>query len=245
MERKNSISFRLYGRTALFSDPITRVGGEKFTYMIPTYQALKGVCESIYWKPTIVWIVDRVRIMNPIRTESKGMRVSKMSGGNDLSIYTYLINPEYHVEAHFEWNEQRTELAHDRNENKHYFIAKRMLERGGRRDIFLGARECQGYVEPCIFNEGKGYYDDESMSCGESLHGISYPYDTGKEIFLTRLWSAQMRNGIIDFIRPEECTMVTDTVQYKIKEFIPEKNFSGLDEFESEGLFNGLDDTVI
>ncbi|MCD8391224.1 MAG: type I-C CRISPR-associated protein Cas5c [Firmicutes bacterium] len=245
MEKKNSISFRLYGRTALFSDPITRAGGEKFTYMIPTYQALKGVCESIYWKPTIIWVVDRVRIMNPIRTESKGMRVSKMSGGNDLSIYMYLINPEYQVEAHFEWNEQREDLAHDRVENKHYFISKRMLERGGRRDIFLGARECQGYVEPCKFGECKGYYDDESMSFGVMVHGINYPDEIGGEKLQTRLWNAQMKNGIIDFIRPEECTMVTDTVDYKTKEFVPGKNFSGLEEFEREGWFDAMDDAAL
>ena len=40
--------------------------------------------------------------------------------------------------------------APDRNENKHYFIAKRMIERGGRRDVFLGACEYQAYVEPYI-----------------------------------------------------------------------------------------------
>ena len=29
------------------------------------------IVESIYWKPTIVWYVDEVRVMNAIRTESK------------------------------------------------------------------------------------------------------------------------------------------------------------------------------
>ena len=36
----------------------------------------------------------------------------------------------YQVQVHFEWNEHRPELACDRNENKHYAIAKRMVERG-------------------------------------------------------------------------------------------------------------------
>lgn len=245
MEKKNSISFRVYGRTALFSDPITRVGGEKFSYQVPTYQALKGICESIYWKPTFVWIVDRIRIMNSIRTESKGIRVPKSNGGSDLSIYTYLVNPEYQVEAHFEWNEQRKELEADRNENKHFFIAKRMLERGGRRDIFLGSRECQAYVEPCVFGAGNGYYDGESLSLGIMVHGIDYPDETGYDKLRTRLWNVQMKDGIINFIRPEECTMVTDTVNYSIKEFVPGTNFSGLDEFEKEGLFDELDNSAL
>ena len=62
MEKKNSIIFSLKGRRALFTDPVSRMGGEKFTYQVPTYQALKGVLESIYWKPTFVWVVDKVRI---------------------------------------------------------------------------------------------------------------------------------------------------------------------------------------
>ena len=103
---------------------------------------------SIYWKPTFLWVVDEMRVINPIETRSKGIRPLGYSGGNDLSIYTYLTNVEYQVKAHFEWNYNRPDIACDRSENKHYFMAKRMLERGGRRDIFLGTRECQGSVEP-------------------------------------------------------------------------------------------------
>ncbi len=32
-----------------------------------------------------------------------------------------------------------------------------MIEKGGRQDIFLGTRECQGYVKPCKFGEGIGF----------------------------------------------------------------------------------------
>ena len=39
---KNCIEFRLWGRYALFTDPLTKVGGEKCSYHIPTYEALKG-----------------------------------------------------------------------------------------------------------------------------------------------------------------------------------------------------------
>ena len=53
--------------------------------------------------------------MNTIQTESKGMRPIKYSGGNDLASYTYLKDVEYHVKAHFEWNEDRPELQADRN----------------------------------------------------------------------------------------------------------------------------------
>lgn len=135
-KHRNSIEYVIYGDYALFSEVATRTGGEKNSYQIPTYQALKGITESIYWKPTIVWIIDAVRVMNKIQTEGKGIRPIKMSGGNDLSYYTYLKKVKYQVLAHFEWNEQREDLRVDRNENKHHNIAKRSVNLGGRRDIF-------------------------------------------------------------------------------------------------------------
>ena len=91
MRHPNIVEFSVYGDYALFSDPIMRVGGEKCTYQIPTYEALKGILSSVYWKPTIIWYIDKVRVMNPIRMEVKGIRTMKYNGGgNDLSYYTYL-----------------------------------------------------------------------------------------------------------------------------------------------------------
>lgn len=123
----NVVEFQVTGDYALFSDPLMRVGGEKCSYQIPTYEALKGVMASVYWKPTIVWYIDSVRVMNPIQTEVKGIRPIKYHGGNDLSYYTYLKHCAYQVRAHFEWNSNRPELAADRNENKHHNIARRMI----------------------------------------------------------------------------------------------------------------------
>ena len=36
MEYSNTITLRIWGRYALFSDPVTRVGGEKHSYPVPT-----------------------------------------------------------------------------------------------------------------------------------------------------------------------------------------------------------------
>jgi len=226
-KERNSVEFKIHGRYALFSDPITRVGGEKFSYQVPTYQALKGILESIYWKPTFIWYIDAVRIMKKIQTESKGVKPIKMNGGNDLSYYTYLKDVEYQVLAHFEWNEFRENLKEDRNENKHHNIAKRSIEKGGRRDIFLGTRECQGYVEPCIFNEGESFYDKYGdLDFGVMFHGFDYPDEIGKNELLVRLWKAKMSNGIIEFPKPNECSLKRKVKEMKAKEFIDKKNFN-------------------
>lgn len=211
MKYRNTVEFEVFGDYGLFADPVTRVGGEKFTYQIPTYEAIKGILHSVYWKPTFIWIIDEVRVMNPIQTETKGIRPIKYyNDKNDLSYYTYLQNCRYQVRAHFIWNENRPELKADRNENKHYNIARRMIERGGRRDIFLGTRECQGYVSPCEFGEGAGFYDTiRELDFGMMYHGITYAdeaySDETRGKMSVRLWRAVMTKGIIMYLPPWEC----------------------------------------
>lgn len=258
---KNSVEFKVTGRHALFTDPVTRMGGEKCSYHIPTYEALKGILKSVYWKPTLIWIIDEVRIMKPIKTEAKSIKplnyggiypsqrdpTKKQEPFNTLAMYTYLADVEYQIKAHFEWNPFRPDMMADQIDGKHFQIAKRMIDKGGRQDIFLGARECQGYVEPCVFGEGDSAYDNiERLDYGIMFHGFDYPDETGKtdengkpdengEYRLhSRFWKPVMQKGVITFIRPEECTM-----RKFVREMIPNPPQSnGLNE---EALQNELD----
>lgn len=233
----NIVEFQVSGDYALFSDPVMRVGGEKFSYQVPTYEALKGILASIYWKPTFIWVIDKVRIMNPIQTEVKGIRPIKYHGGNDLAYYTYLKDCSYQVRAHFIWNENRTELEKDRNENKHHEIAKRSIIKGGRRDIFLGTRECQGYVEPCVFGSESGAYDNiPELGFGLMYHGITYADEAysveTKNRMTANFWYPVMKNGVIDFVPPEKCPIHKTLKEMTVKRFgIKYDNFSGLREF--------------
>lgn len=67
-------------------------------------------------------------------------------------------------------------------------------------------------------------------------HGITYadeaelPEDTGK--MTVRLWSPVMNDGVIDFIRPEECEIKRHIKEMPIKLFDGEfGNFAGIQEF--------------
>lgn len=240
MAIRNTVEFCVYGDYALFSDPATRLGGEKMSYQTPTYQALKGILESVYWKPTFIWFIDKVRVMNPIQTQSKGMRPLKLndSAENDLAYHTYLKDVRYQVLAHFAWNEHRPELAHDRDEHKHHNIAKRMISRGGRRDIFLGTRECQGYVEPCVFGEGEGAYDGvPQLDFGMAFHGFDYPDETGRDMLAVRFFRPVMQKGVVCFPLPADCPEEwrRDIRPMKAKPFIDQQNFRREDDC------NGLD----
>jgi CRISPR-associated protein Cas5d len=217
---KNSIEFKVWGRFALFTDPLTKVGGEKCSYHVPTYEALKGICKSIYWKPTFIWVIDEVRVMKRIRTQTKGTKPLNFGGvyasmkdtskkqepPNTLAIYTFLADIEYQVRAHFEWNTHRVELAPDRIDGKHHSMVSRALARGGRQDIFLGTRDCQGYVEPCEFGAGAGELDDAGeLAFGLMFHGFDYPDEVGDGKLHARFWHQKMANGVIQFDRPEDC----------------------------------------
>jgi CRISPR-associated protein Cas5d len=234
MTPKNSIEFKVRGRYALFTDPLTKIGGEKCSYHIPTYEALKGVVKSIYWKPTIIWYIDKVRVMKRIRTQTKGVKPLKISGGNDLSIYTFLVDVEYQLLAHFEWNQHRPELKNDQVDGKHFSIAKRMVERGGRQDIFLGTRDCQGYVESCDFGSGEGEYDNAGeLTYSLMFHGFDYPDETGQNEFSSRFWSPTMKNGIIEFERPEDCKIRKFIREMTPKEFEQDNNLLGCEKEEA------------
>jgi len=230
MKPKNSIEFLLTGRNALFTDPITRIGGEKTSYHLPTYEALKGVCKSIYWKPTLIWYIDKVRVINPIRTQTKGVKPIKYhSDGNDLAYYTYLHDVAYQVQAHFKWNIHRPELEADRINGKHYSIAQRMLEKGGRQDIFLGTRECQGYVEPCEFGSGIGAYDDiDELGYGLMFHSFAYPDETGLNELHSRFWQAVMRFGVVEFPKPTD-DLEADNRHGMPNRFVREMNAKSFD----------------
>ena len=175
--------------------------------------------------------------MNPIQTEVKGIRPIKYHGGNDLAYYTYLKDCNYQVRAHFIWNENRPELEKDRNENKHHEIAKRSIIKGGRRDIFLGTRECQGYVEPCVFGSESGAYDNISeLGFGLMYHGITYADEAysveTKNRMTANFWYPVMKNGVIDFVPPEKCPIHKTLKEMTVKNFgIKYDNFSGLREF--------------
>ena len=66
--------------------------------------------------------------MNRIKTQSKSIKpvnfsefISKKSlillkkkSFHDLSIYSYFMDVEYQVEAHFEWNLKREDMKNDR-----------------------------------------------------------------------------------------------------------------------------------
>ena len=137
------------GDYACFTRPEMKV--ERVSYDVPTPSALIGMLKSIYWKPAIRYVIDRIVVFHPIdfmnvrRNEVKekiSIRMIKEQMNNpekDISIYAdsarnqratlLLKNVKYGVEFHFELTGRKSDHA-DECEEKHYNIIKRRLENG-------------------------------------------------------------------------------------------------------------------
>ncbi|MCD8095586.1 MAG: type I-C CRISPR-associated protein Cas5c [Ruminococcus sp.] len=149
------------GDYAMFSRPEMRV--ERVSYDVPTPGALEGVIKSIYWKPAIRIVIDKIVVFNPIkftnirRNEVKDKvklsEVKKQMKGQEASpeIITSEIRTQragmilkdvrYGIEFHFEMTGLKSEHD-DECEEKHYNIMLRRLKNGQHfRQPCLGCRE--------------------------------------------------------------------------------------------------------
>jgi CRISPR-associated protein Cas5d len=56
---------------------------ERVSYDVMTPSAARGIIEAVYWKPAIRWVVEKIRVLNPIRFEN--IRRNELSGKIPIS----------------------------------------------------------------------------------------------------------------------------------------------------------------
>ena len=76
------IKLRVWGEYACFTRP--EMKAERVSYDAMTPSAARGILEAIHWKPALVWRIDRIHVMKPIRFESirRNEVASKIPKGN-------------------------------------------------------------------------------------------------------------------------------------------------------------------
>lgn len=62
------IKLHVWGDYALFTRP--EMKAERVSYDVMTPSAARAIVSSIYWKPEIEWVIDRIHVLNPIRFTS-------------------------------------------------------------------------------------------------------------------------------------------------------------------------------
>lgn len=209
------VKLKVWGARACFTRPEMKV--ERVSYDVITPSAARGILEAIHWKPAIVWHVDRIHVLKPIRFESlrRNEVGSKIAPGSvskaikaqstaDLVNFveedrqqraaTILRDVAYVIEAHFELT--RKAGAED-------FVGKHL-------DIFnRRARKGQCFQMPCmgvrefaanftLLEAADALPQPDPALAGERdlgwmLHDIDFAHG-----MTPRFFRATMNNGVID-----------------------------------------------
>jgi CRISPR-associated protein Cas5d len=192
------IKLHVWGDYACFTRAELKV--ERVSYDVMSPSAARGILEAIHWKPAILWVVDAIHVLRPIRFTSirrnevgakipAGSVKSAMNRGdtNGLGLAvdedrqqraaTVLVKPAYVIEAHFEL----TDKAGDGDTAaKHIAMFNRRVAAGQCfHRPYLGTREFAAHfalveddLPPCELPE-----DQRSRNLGYMLHDIDHAND--------------------------------------------------------------------
>ena len=200
-----NITIDVVGRLALFTDPLSRLGGFKQSYSVPTYSALVGLLNRMYSRPSIYWVVDECRVINRINYEPISRVDPFKNGVGERYIYQYLYDCEYVIKAHYLQNKRFPEINRMFSFSYYSNEIAHQIKCGGERDLYFGCRECQALIRKKDVSEIKGYYDGSgTIDLGEMFHSIVYPANDDKYIY-AKHWHATMQDGVIRFPKPNEC----------------------------------------
>lgn len=162
------ICLEVWGEYACFTRPEMKV--ERVSYDVMTPSAARGLIESIYWRPGIRWVVDRIHVLSPIRFTSirrnevkstvslSKARTVMERGRGELYLDTsqdiqqraslLLRDVRYVIEAHFDMVPEKA--APGDNPGKFQDIVTRRIARGQfYHQPCFGCREFPAHFAPC------------------------------------------------------------------------------------------------
>lgn len=209
---------KVWGDYACFTRPEMKV--ERVSYDVMTPSAARGILEAIYWKPAIMWKIDKIHVLNPIRFDNirrnevlgtiPVSQIKKAMKGEEVELYQdsnedraqraslLLRDVCYCIEAHFELTK---DAGPEDTPEKHYNMALRRMRKGQcYHNPYLGCREFPANFE--IIEEGipASCYSGEK-DLGFMLWDLQYNKDPKKEP-IPIFYRACMKDGIIDI---EKC----------------------------------------
>lgn len=189
LKRSSTLSLRVSGPLACFTNPALKV--ERFSYDVMTPSAARGALEAVCWKPAIRWEVERIKVLRPIeriavrRNEvntriSTDSAISWMHGRSRPRPYfadedraqrnmVALRDVDYVIDAHFELTEK---AAAGDNVRKFEEMFLRRVEKGQCfQTPYLGCRELAAEFSPA---DGHPPPIDETRDLGWMLHDIDF-----------------------------------------------------------------------
>lgn len=209
------IRLRVWGDYACFTRP--EMKAERVSYDVMTPSAARGVLEAIYWKPAIRWVIERIRVLRPIRFDTvrrnelggklplRSITTAMKDGKSPVQTFVeedrqqraalLLRDVEYIIEARFAFTGDE-----DHNTAKH----KEMFERRAAKGQcfhrpYLGCREFPASFAPA---PDAPPVPDASLlgerDLGWMLHDIDFA-----DGMTPRFFRPVMRDGVIEVPTPE------------------------------------------
>jgi CRISPR-associated protein Cas5d len=202
------INLKVWGNYACFTRPEMKV--ERVSYDVITPSAARGILEAIYWKPAVVWVIDRIHVLNEIRFDNirRNELASKLllgtvksamkNGHSPVEIFVeddrqqraalILRDVAYVIEAHFEFKG-----SEDNNAAKHKEMFERRASKGQCfHQPYLGCREFPAFFELIVEEMPRSRLTGE-RDLGWMLHDIDFENNMEAKFF-----RAVMLDGVID-----------------------------------------------
>lgn len=163
-----AIRLRVEGERAFFARPEFR--HDLISYDLITPHAARGILDAIYWRPGMIWVIDAIRVLHPIRrecVEEDGRRI------------LLLRNVGYVIHAHFELASGEPDAASGRH--------AAMFRRAARATptAYLGRAGCDARVTLFESHEPDAPFAGTPgvVDHGWLLHGIAFADDRRPRYF--------------------------------------------------------------
>ena len=212
------VKLHVWGAHACFTRPEMKV--ERVSYDVLTPSAARGILEAIHWKPAIRWVIDRIRVLKPIRFDTLrrneiGSKIAPnqvraaMSSGESESLAvvieddrqqratTLLRDVAYVIEAHFKLTVAATD---DDTAAKHQAMFNRRAARGQCfHRPYLGTREFAAHFAPVTGALPRSGLpaDQRDLDLGWMLYDIDFAGGPSPRFF-----RAQLRGGVLEVPPP-------------------------------------------
>lgn len=212
------LKFRCSGPIAIYTRPELKT--ERFSYPVPTPSALRGIVESILWKPAISWKIQRIHVLKPIRftsfrrnevnTKAVAPAAKVIADGGAAPVLfadadraqrntVALADVDYLVEARFKLTPRAGEGD---TVAKFAAMFDRRLEKGQVfQQPYFGCRECAADVRP---PEGDETAIPEDQDLGLMLWDIDFRFPKKGTDHRPIFYWAKMNRGIIEVPASEE-----------------------------------------
>lgn len=215
-------SVEITGDYACFSRPELKV--ERVSYDSITPSAARGILEAIFWKPAIRYVIDEIRVCNPIQFEnirrnevkskaSKGKEYIDASKDRTQRASMVLKNVRYVVTAHFEAVTDKLNLPNKPNGETCDTTTDGSFNHGKFAEMITRRiRNGQCFHQPCLgtreFPAALRLIEDgnlpaalaEDRNLGIMLYDMDYQKDKDGNVvaFVPTYFRAEMKQGIID-----------------------------------------------